>query len=254
MLARLQAAATVKGFAMPSPVLATRKAALVGIAAVTLLLAGCATGPREVTSSVTSYSALQSMPAPPTYRMELLPSMLQQQSWELVERQALQSLQRVGLQRDDTPGKAKLVVQVMASASYGRANNWPYYGPPAPMFGWGLGYGGRWGGGVGMGWMMDVPPMVYYRSVKLIMRDQQTQQIVYETSAAYDEVWTDDRVIYSILFDAALSGFPHPPQGARAVRAVVQPVPPQTATNAGNAASSGTPPATTTPVPAPPMP
>ena len=208
-----------------SHLFSTRRLALGILAATTLVLAGCATGPREVTSNVTSYSTLTQLPSPPTYRMELLPSMAQQQSFALIEQQAEQALQRVGLNRDETPGKAKLVVQVMAAASYGRANNWPYYGPPGPAFGWGLGYGGRWGGGFGMSWMMDTPPMVYYRSVKLIMREQQTQKIVYETSAAYDEVWTDDRIMFKVLFDAALTGFPQPPQGSRAVRATIQQLP-----------------------------
>lgn len=208
-----------------SHLFSTRRLALGILAATTLVLAGCATGPREVTSNVTSYSTLTQLPTPPTYRMELLPSMAQQQSFALIEQQAEQALQRVGLNRDETPGKAKLVVQVMAAASYGRANNWPYYGPPGPAFGWGLGYGGRWGGGFGMSWMMDTPPMVYYRSVKLIMREQQTQKIVYETSAAYDEVWTDDRIMFKVLFDAALTGFPQPPQGSRAVRATIQQLP-----------------------------
>lgn len=219
----------------------TRRFVLAAAAVATLALAGCASGPREITSNVSSYSTLTQLPVPPTYRMELLPSMAQQQSFALIERQAEQSLQRVGLSRDETPGKAKLVVQVMAAASYGRASNWPYYGPPGPAFGWGLGYGGRWGGGFGMSWMMDAPPMVYYRSVKLVMRDQQTQQIVYETSASYDEVWTDDRVIYSVLFDAALSGFPHPPQGDRAVRATIQQLPANQAPGAAGATGTAAP-------------
>lgn len=237
--------------------LTPRRLALAAVAAAALALAGCATGPREITSNVTSYSTLAQMPVPPTYRMELLPSMAQQQSFAQIERQAEQALQRVGLTRDEAPGKAKLVVQIMAAASYGRASNWPYYSGPGPMFGWGLGYGGgRWGGGMGMGWMMDVPPMVYYRSVKLVMRDQQTQKIVYETSAAYDEVWTDDRVIYSVLFDAALTGFPNPPQGDRAVRSIIQQLPANQApgTNAAAGAAATQAPAAATKPPAAPAP
>lgn len=230
--------------------LPNRRLALAALTAASLALAGCATGPREITSSVSSYSALPQLPTPATYRMELLPSMAQQQSFALIEKQAEQSLRRVGLMRDEAPGKARLVVQVMAAASYGRANNWPYYGP-GPMFGWGMGYGGRWGGGMGMGWMMDVPPMVYYRSVKLVMRDQQSQQIVYETSAAYDEVWTDDRVIYSVLFDAALTGFPQPPQGTRAVRSIIQQLPADQAPSAAAPGASAPKPANAAPAATP---
>ena len=229
--------------------LRTPRWSLAALAAATLLLAGCATGPREITSNVTSFSALTARPAPPTYRLEMLPSMAQQQSWASIERQAEQALQRVGLTREEAPGRASLVVQLMASASYGRAANWPYYSGPGPMVGWGLGYGGRWGGGIGMSWMMDVPPMVHYRSVKLIMRDQKTQQIVYETSAAYDEVWNDDRVIYSVLFDAALTGFPNPPQGPRTVRSVIQQLP-ATAAATSSPATAGATPTAATPAPA----
>jgi hypothetical protein len=55
------------------------------------------------------------------------------------------------------------------------------------------------------------------------MRDIKTQQIVYETSAQRQDVWTDDPAIFGILFDAALTGFPKPPQGQRNVRTVIQP-------------------------------
>jgi len=58
-----------------------------------------------------------------------------------------------------------------------------------------------------------------------VLRDQKTQKIVYETSAAYDEVWMDDNVIWNVLFDAALTDFPNPSQGTRTVRTLLQPVP-----------------------------
>lgn len=207
-------------------------AALLGAAAV---LAGCASGPRQITSNVQSYASMAGVQLPATYRMELLPSQTQQQSFAKVEAAAEKALQRVGLTRDPRPDLARLVVQVGATASQGRAyhpayDDW-YYGP---RFGFGMGFGGP-RMGMGMNWM-DAPPMVYYRGVKLVLRDQQTQKIVYETSAAYDEVWMDDNVIWNVLFDAALTDFPNPTQGSRTVRTTLTPPAPPAASPAAPAA------------------
>lgn len=200
----------------------TRRWGLAAVMALAAALAGCASSPRELTSSVQSYASMGGVQLPATYRLELLPSQSQQQSFTRVEAAAEKALQRVGLTRDPRPELARLVVQVGATASQGRAyhpayDDW-FYGP---RFGLGMGFGGpRFG--MGMGWM-DTPPMVYNRGVKLVLRDQQTQQIVYETSAVYDEIWMDDRIIWNILFDAALTDFPHPPQGTRTVRTTLTP-------------------------------
>ena len=187
------------------------------------ILTGCASGPRQINSSVQSYASMGGVSLPTTYRLELLPSQSQQHSFNRIEAAAEKSLRRVGLTRDNRPEHARLVVQVGANASQGRAyhpayDDW-FYGP---RFGFGMGFGGP-RMGVGMHFM-DTPPMVYYRGVKLVLRDQQTQKIVYETSAAYDEVWMDDNLIWDILFDAALSDFPNPPQGTRTVRTTLTPI------------------------------
>lgn len=222
-------------------------AALIGTAAV---LAGCASGPREIASNVQTYSSMAGVQLPSSYRMEILPSQSQQQSFARIEQAAEKALQRVGLTRDPRPDLARLVVQVGASATQGRAyhpayDDW-FYGP---RFGWGMGWGGP-RMGFGMHWM-DAPPMVYYRGVKLVMRDQKTQKIVYETSAAYDEVWMDDNVIWNILFDAALTDFPNPTQGNRTVRTTLTPLPKQTTPPpaAASTASSATPVTSTAPAP-----
>lgn len=180
------------------------------VALAALLLAGCA-GLRAVDSTVQSYSQLGALPAPPTYRLERLPSQQAQAAgFAPIEAQAEQSLQKVGLTRDDQGGR--LVVQIGAQARTTLPENWPYYGGYGR---WGMGFGRR---GMGMGWMMDGPPTLYYRAVSLVMRDAQTQQIVYETSASHEEVWSNDALIFGVLFDAALTGFPQPPSGARQIR------------------------------------
>jgi len=71
--------------------------------------------------------------------------------------------------------------------------------------------------------MMDMPPTLYHREVSIVLRDAATRQVVYESSATYEDVWTEDPLIYGVLFDQALSGFPQPPSGARKVRTEVMP-------------------------------
>lgn len=195
------------------------------LATAALMLGGCAVT-RTVDSAVHSYSTLAALPSPPTYRLERLPSQqAQAASFAPIEAMAQQSLARVGLQRDDA--NARLVLQVGAQASYATPAYWPYYGDPFyPRWGWGLGYGGhggRWGWGMGGSWMMDRPPTLYRREASLVLRDAATQQIVYETSAVHEDVWTSDPAIFGILFDAALTGFPQPPTGPRQVRTTLAP-------------------------------
>ncbi|MFN3734671.1 DUF4136 domain-containing protein [Comamonas testosteroni] len=196
----------------------------IGLAALTAtaLLAGCSTV-REVNSTVQSFSALNTIPVPATYRLETLPSQQGQVNFAAVEAQAQRALARVGLTRDDS--HASLVVQISAMARYARDwASWPYYDPYwGPRWGWGMSYGRGFGWGFGGGMMFNEPPLEYYRAVSIVMRDIRTQQIVYETSAQRQDVWTDDPAIFGILFDAALTGFPKPPQGQRNVRTVIQP-------------------------------
>lgn len=212
----------------------------IGLAALTAtaLLAGCSTV-REVNSTVQSFSALNTIPVPATYRLETLPSQQGQVNFAAVEAQAQHALARVGLTRDDS--HASLVVQISAMARYARDYaSWPYYDPYwGPRWGWGMSYGRGFGWGFGGGMMFNEPPLEYYRAVSIVMRDIKTQQIVYETSAQRQDVWTDDPAIFGILFDAALTGFPKPPQGQRNVRTVIQPP--------GGQPASGTPATPATP-------
>ena len=191
-----------------------------------LLLVGCSTT-RTVESNVNAYSTLAALPAPPTYRLERLPSQAANAvRFDAVESQAQQALAKVGLQRDDS--NASLVLQLGAEAGFVPNPYWePYYRSypfgPGPFYGsFGMGFGrGGWGFGMGTGWMMDRPTPLYHRKVSLILRDAATQKIVYETSAVYEDVWTDDPAIYGVLFNQALAGFPTPPQGTRVVRTLV---------------------------------
>lgn len=190
-------------------------ALLLGLAATAL--AGCSTT-RIVDGRVQSFSTLSALPSPATYRLERLPSQ-QTASFDAVAALADQALARVGLQRNDAaPG---LLVQLGLQAdSVPRADPWDYpyggfYGPSPWAFGGGW-YGRGWG--VGGLWRMGGPTPLHRRAISLVMRDARTQAVVYETSAVHEDVWVSDPAVYGVLFDAALTGFPQPPQGPRQVR------------------------------------
>ena len=204
----------------------------------TALLTGCASV-REVNSTVQSYSTLETLPTPPAYKLELLPSQKDEIHFGAIEAQAQQALARVGLVRDDS--QARLVVQISAVARYARDYaSWPYYSSPwGPRFGFGMGFGRGVGWGFGGSAMFDGPPLEYYRAVSVVMRDIKTQQIVYETSPQRQDVWTSDPAIFGVLFDAALTGFPKPPSGTRTVRTILDTQrPAQTAPGQGAAADT----------------
>jgi len=189
--------------------------ALVLVAAA--LLTGCASGVREVRSTVRSYSTLSAVPAPAVYRLELLPSQRAAPAqFAAIEMLAQQALAQVGLQRDDAA--ASLVVHIGIDARERRDHwgDWPRGGAWLGHHWWGWPYGR--GGWAWHGGFYDRGAPQRYRAVSIVMRDAATQAIVYETSAMREDVWSDDPAIFGALFKAALTGFPQPPQGARQVR------------------------------------
>ena len=193
-------------------------------ALVAATLAGCG-APRLVEGQVQSFSTLTAAPAPATYRIERLPSQ-QTPAFDPIAALADQALARVGLQRDDAaPG---LLVQIATESGttprYDLHGPYGFYGPgPWGSGGYG-GYGGYgpWSGGAGWGmrglWSMGPPTPLYRRVVSVVMRNARTQAIVYETAAVHEDVWVQDPAVYGVLLEAALTGFPAPPAGARVVR------------------------------------
>ena len=188
--------------------------------AVLLGMGGCASV-RAVDASVQSYSTLAAaLPESPTYRLELLPSQQAQAvQFAAIEQQAQQALAQRGLHRIEPPAPVHFIVQINAQSYATLAEFWPYAGPSARGWAW----GGRIGSGPGhyrggSGWLFDRPPTLQHRAVSLVMRDPHTQAVVYETSASFEQVWSNDALIFGTLFDAALSDFPHPPQGPRQIR------------------------------------
>lgn len=187
------------------------------LAVITLALAGCSST-RVIDNDVRTFSTLAAMPEPPTYRLQRLPSQqIDSPFRDMIERIATEELARVGMQRDDTNGALRLELGAYANAYL---PNWPYY----DNFGFGFGYG-PWGWSPAFGYWgswRDRPPTLYVREVRLILRDGEGN-VVYETSARYDDIWTNDEAIYRALFRSALDGFPTPPQGVRRIRHEIVP-------------------------------
>ena len=187
---------------------------LVAVLWTALALAGCAVQ-RTVDSQVQSWSTLASLPQPPTYRLDLLPSQQQSRAFDAIVPMAHAALARAGLQQDDAA--PRLIAEIGVRTGTALADG-PWY-PYGPWGGWGGGFG--WGHHSDMraGWMLrEMPPTLYRNEVSVILRDAATQKTVYETSASNEDVWTDAPRIFGVLFDAALAGFPTPPAGARQVR------------------------------------
>lgn len=188
-----------------------------------LLLAGCA-GVRLVESEVRSYSRLGPVAPGATYRFERLPS--QQASpaaQDQLEAMAQKALAKVGLERDDaTP---RYSVQIAARWQRDpRApwdDPWPGWGF-GPRYGFGPGPYAFYGPGWGLGWSAWDSPY-YRREVSVVLRELPGGQVVYETRAFNDGRWSDNENVFPAMFDAALKGFPQPPEAPRRVQVEIRP-------------------------------
>ena len=174
-----------------------------------LWLTGCAST-RLVDSDVQSFSQLAGAPARATYSFERLPSQQAQGAQQsAVEDQARLALAKVGLRQDS----AAPFYRVQAHARTDLLAYPDYWDGP----GWGW---GGWGGGRGFYGGLSMrfpPPTLYRREVGLILREAATGNVVYETRAVHEGVWTDNPAVFAAMFDAALNGFPTPPSGQRRI-------------------------------------
>lgn len=55
------------------------------------------------------------------------------------------------------------------------------------------------------------------RQLSVVVRDTQTAQVVYETTAFHDGRWRDSPALWQAMADAALEGFPRPAQAQRQI-------------------------------------
>lgn len=179
------------------------------LAVLGLALAGCASV-RLVDSEVTAFSSWPAMPPGPStpYRFERLPSQQADPGQAELEALARTALSRVGLA--DAPQSARYSVQVTFSTEViERFVEDPFsfypYGRPGWMFGGPFGYG------------FPLTERFYKRNLTLLVRDLSTNQVTFESRAVHDGPWRDNAAIVPAMLEAAVQGFPQPPNGTRRV-------------------------------------
>ncbi len=208
------------------------------IAIFTVMLLSACSGMRIVDSQVAAFSKIESLPEMSSWRFERLPS---QQNLDAVlalrqsklESMAALALAKVGFkpQAESESAPAKFSVQITGRIQ--RLERGPF-DPGYEPWGsadFGFGYGYRPFGSLpgrdyvvnGQGRVIYVsvfPPAShpwYVREISLIIRDTQTNKVVYETKAQHDGRWADDKTVLPAMFAAAMQGFPKPPEGKRMV-------------------------------------
>ena len=179
-----------------------------------VLLAGCS-GMRIVDSDVQAYSANQGVSVPAAYRFERLPSQQNRgEAQQRLEAIVQAELAKVGLQRNDANARYSVAFELRMA----RDPRAPWDDPP------------YWGGmhhGVVVtrsGTVVHVPMVAlqfdtpyYRREVQLLVRRLSDGVLVFESRANHDGRWSDDEAVLPAMFEAALHGFPNPPQGLRRV-------------------------------------
>ncbi|RYY93458.1 MAG: DUF4136 domain-containing protein [Comamonadaceae bacterium] len=170
------------------------------------LLAGCTTGSYRLDATVQSYSSVASLPAPPTYRLERLPSQANAPEQSRLEALADPALFRAGLRRDDAaPHYAVQVAsrtqRAINTTALGGGWGWPFWGgPPIPT----------------------AANTSYQREVDVVVRELPGNRVVFESKAASDTFYLNSDEVLAAMFDAALAGFPQGTQGPRHVVVQVQ--------------------------------
>lgn len=189
-----------------------RRTGAIVLTALAALVSGCAVGYR-LDNQVQSFSGLQGVPTPATYRFERLPSQAADPGQAQLEAWADAALVQAGFRRDDAA--PRYTVQVSAKVE----RRLSPYADPFDSWGWGGAFGfGMSRGGVGIGFgmpRMDHP--WFYREVNVIVREIAGNRVVYETRAINDGPWLDNSSVLPAMFQAALQGFPNPPAGPRRV-------------------------------------
>lgn len=187
-------------------------------------LSGCSSM-RLVDTDVQSYATPPPVAIGASYRFERLPS--QQAQAEAAQQTQLEALVqpvlgKAGLRRDDAT--ASYSVQIAAAVRVDPYGPWD-----RPLIGWGPGFGLGWELHSGHGRFLGHYPFMgmysfgmseqpyYWRQVSLVIRNLSSAQVVYETHAAHDGSWADDKAVLGAMFEAALQGFPTPPPGPRRI-------------------------------------
>jgi len=178
------------------------------------LLSGCS-GMRIVDSDVQAFSTNQGARVPASYRFERLPSQQARgESQARLEAMLRAELAKVGMQQDDANARYSVAYELRMA----RDPRAPWDDPP---------YFGGMRGGVFVsptGTVVHVPMVMmhfdtpyYRREVQLLVRRLSDGVLVFESRANHDGRWGDDTAVLPAMFEAALRGFPNPPQGVRRV-------------------------------------
>jgi hypothetical protein len=184
------------------------------LAAAAAGLSGCAST-YLLDNRVQSFSQIATLPAPATYRFERSLSQQVDPAQQALEALADPALHQAGLRRDDSTPRYSVQVGARTERSLS-----PYGDPWGPWGwggGWGVGFGGRhFGLGLGGPWP-NSDSYWFHREVSVVVRELATNRVVYETTAVNDGPWFDNRQVLPAMFQAAMQGFPNPPQGPRRV-------------------------------------
>ena len=183
-------------------------------------LGACAL-PRRIDSDVQTFTAAEAAVSPALYRFERLPSQETAARQDQLEAMAAQALAKVGLTpaplvdgaiagTADAAPAARYAVQVSAQVT---AIVSPYARPAIDGF-WGL---HAWAHRDRLGLWLDTEPSWLRHAVRILIRDSRGGQTIYETTASFDGPWADSANLLPVILDAALAGYPQPPQGPRKV-------------------------------------
>lgn len=187
-------------------------------------LTGCATR-WVVDSDVRSFSSMAGVPTGASYRFERLPSQqVDEAAQQQLEAMAGAALDAVGLRHDDNAPQLSALIGARVTPELSPwADPWLVGGPwPGWGYGrWGPGPGWGPGGWYGAGWYgpaFGPPPTPWFaREVSIVLRELPSNRVVYETHARNDGPYSNSARILPVMFQAALQGFPNPPQGVRRV-------------------------------------
>jgi hypothetical protein len=172
------------------------------------LLSGCAL-PRMIDSEVESFSSTPPAIIGANYRFERLPSQQAQgDAQDQLERMAQDALSHAGLLRNDTQARYSVQIEVNVvqfqpinrrpptfDRPFVAANGTVFYLPP----------------------MLLMEPAWYSHTVHLVIRDVASANVAFESTASFDGPWSDSANLLPAILEAALHGYPTPPQGLRKV-------------------------------------
>lgn len=193
--------------------------AIFSVAVMALFMVGCSTT-RLVESDVTAFHNWNAAPPAPgtTYRFERLPSQrVVGAQQDYLEERARAALAKVGMELNTAAPRYTVQVRVntlvIERAGYdGLGYDGFGFASPGVFLG-----GGNRGAAFGMSFPMRFSEPYYRRELTLLVRDQNTQQVVFETRAVSDGVQGETLSVLTAMLDAALLGFPQPPPGTRRV-------------------------------------